>query len=236
MHMEGSAKSNEVPRNEFLICKTLKGRPVVIFGLSTRGQISTCTHSSWEQQRHFAYSHVLCDHQQLFTPFHILLPAFSPHVSNVSLGLILRVTPHHKTWSSEVDEVLLGYTPPSLTFFLSSAVSLSWTFVPHLVKSLVLHTLTEWLNATLQSDLKTLPGSEFAQSHGSLKQPCTSASLPGGSLQQKSTVLMRNLQRREPTLCLSLRPVGRPFQPFCKAFTGPYCGREGELLEDIFQA
>ena len=158
-------------------------------------------------------------------------------MSNVSLGLVLRVIPHHKTWSSEVDEVLLGYTPPSLTFFfLSSAVSLLWTFVPHLVKSLVLHTLTEWLNATLQSDLKTPSGSEFAQSHGSLKQPCTSAFLPGESLQQKSMALMHDLQLREPTLCLSLCPVGRTFQPFCKAFTGPYCGREGKLLENIFQA
>ena len=64
------------------------------------------------------------------------------------------------------------------------------------------------------------------------KQLCTSAALPGESLLQKSVALRHNLQLREPTLCLSLCPVGRTFQCFCKAFAGPYCDR-GELPKNI---
>ena len=51
---------------------------------------------------------------------------------------------YHETWSSEVDKILLDYTAPFLSFSSSSAISLLWTFVPHLIKSIILQTLTEW--------------------------------------------------------------------------------------------
>lgn len=42
--------------------------------------------------------------------------------------------------------------------------------------------------------------------------------------------------RQETTLCLPLCPGGRNFQCIYKAFIDPYCGPEGELPQNIFQA